>query len=144
MKEIAHRTHGLNRFGTDYLCELCACLCVLCGFFLLYHKGQKAFSQSTKRRYLTLVLALPKHPSPYQRRGTSHSDRVRLNTNHLCELCACLCVLCDFFLLYHKGRKAFSQSTQRRYLTLVLALPKHPSPCQRRGTSHSDRVRSNT
>jgi hypothetical protein len=56
------------------------------------------------------VLALPERPSPCERRGTSHSDRVRSNkqgihltkshiehTDWVCELWACLRVLCGFF-----------------------------------------------
>jgi hypothetical protein len=70
---------------------------ILRGFFLFTTKGAK--------RYLTLFWLSPKRPSPYERRGTSQSDRVRSKTDWLCELCAFLCVLRGFFLFTTKGAK---------------------------------------
>jgi hypothetical protein len=64
------------------------------------------FWLSPKRpSYLTLFWLSPKRLSPYERRGTSQSDRVRSKTDWLCELCAFLCVLRGFFLFTTKGAK---------------------------------------
>jgi hypothetical protein len=125
--------------------------------------------KSTRRMWIELcvrcglwphpVLALPKRPSPCKRRGTSAwADRVRYHserkqgifttrhTEHTDWTEFARIGFVNFALAFVPFVVSCFLSTKRtkKIPHPVLALPKRPSPCERRGTSHSDRVRSNT